>query len=185
MRDRRAEDPGPGKRIAQLDGSACYNAQTCFEICPERAIEMRELSEPFDVELDRSAVDEAAVAALCAKAGYPPERSICLCTDTTASEIAASVLAGAKAPEEVSLMTGARTGCVELCLQPIIDLLIAAGHGDVPKNPPNGFQWYGRSATLFERVRPDGTFPDEIVEKYQRFRLDREIADLARFMAKG
>ncbi len=76
MRDRREDEPGPGRRIAELDGSACYNAQTCFEICPEAAIEMRELAEPFDVELDRSGVDEAEVAALCARAGYAPQRSI-------------------------------------------------------------------------------------------------------------
>ena len=185
MRDRREDEPGPGRRIAELDGTACYNAQTCFEICPEGAIEMRELAEPFDVELDRSAVDPEAVAGLCARAGYAPGRTICFCTETTAGEIAAAIVAGARGPEEVSLETGARTGCVELCLQPIIDLLIAAGHGDVPKRPANGFQWYGRSATLFEKVGPDGRLPDEIVEEYRRFPAGREIGDLARLLTKG
>ncbi len=184
MRDRREDEPGPGRRIAELDGDACYNAQTCFEICPENAIAMHELAEPFDVELDRTGIDEAAVEALCLRAGHPASRTICLCTDTTAGELAAAILAGARGPEEVSLKTGARTGCVELCLQPILDLLAAAGHADVPKNPPNGFQWYGHSATLFEQVRPDGTFADELVEAYPSYPLTREMVDLVRLVSK-
>ncbi len=185
LRERRSDEPGPGRRVAELDGDACYNAQTCFEICPEQAIVMRDLDPPFDVELDRTGIDAAAVTALCKKAGFAPQRTICLCTDTTAEEIAASIVAGAKGPEEVSLKTGARTGCVELCLQPIVDLLAAAGHADVPKHPKNGFQWYGHSATLFENVRPDGTFPEEIVEAYGDYPLDREMIDLARLTSKG
>lgn len=184
MRARRPDEPGPGKNLAQLDGAACYNAQTCFEICPEDAISMRELATPFDVGFDIASVDGEAVAALCAKAGYPPQRSLCICTDTTAGEIAASIVAGATGPEQVSLMTGARTGCVELCLQPILDLLAAAGHADVPKQPPNGFQWYGRSATLFEQLQADGSFPEEIAQEFRRFGLEREMADLARLMKR-
>jgi Pyruvate/2-oxoacid:ferredoxin oxidoreductase delta subunit/bacterioferritin-associated ferredoxin len=184
MRERRSDEPGPGKHVAQLDGEACYNAQTCFEICPDSAIVMHELETPFDVGFDWKSVDEQAVEKLCAKAGYPPRRSICMCTDTSAGEIAAAIVAGATGPEQVSLMTGARTGCVELCLQPILDFLAAAGHADVPKQPKNGFQWYGHSATLFEQIRADGSFPEEIAEEFARFELEREMTDLAR-LTKG
>ena len=182
VRDRCPDDPGPGKRIAELAPEACYNAQACLEICPERAIVMHELEEPFDVGLDPASVDPVAVVELCMRAGHPPKRKLCLCTDTSAEEIAAAIVAGARGPEQVSLMTGARTGCVELCLQPILEFLAAAGHGDEPKNPKNGFQWYGRSATLFEHLRPDGSFPEEIVEEFHEFDLDRETADLARLL---
>jgi Fe-S-cluster-containing hydrogenase component 2 len=184
MRDRRPDEPGPGKRVAELDGEACYNAQTCFEICPDHAIVMHELPEPFDVGFDRSSVDADAVAALCAKAGYPPDRKICICTDTTAGELAAAVVDGATGPEQVSVKTGARTGCVELCLQPILDILAAAGHAEVPKQPKNGFQWYGRSATLFQHIQANGTFPEEMAEEFRRFQLEREMADLTR-LVKG
>jgi hypothetical protein len=50
--------------IAEVEGAVGYNAQTCFEICPDDAIEIRMLPEPFDVELVRPKVDEAAVTAL-------------------------------------------------------------------------------------------------------------------------
>ena len=182
VRDRRPDEPGPGKKIAELAPEACYNAQACLEICPEHAIVMQELETPFDVGFDPKSVDPAAVTALCVKAGHPPARKICLCTDTTAEEIAAAVVAGAKGPEQVSLMTGARTGCLELCLQPILDFLAAAGHADEPKRPKNGFQWYGRSATLFGQLRPDGSFPDQVIEEFDRFKLHREMADLARLL---
>jgi NAD-dependent dihydropyrimidine dehydrogenase PreA subunit/bacterioferritin-associated ferredoxin len=182
VRDRRPDERGPGKRVAELAPRACYNAQACLEICPEHAIVMHELETPFDVGFDPASVDSAAVAALCMKARHPPQRKICLCTDTTAAEIAAAVVAGAKGPEQVSLMTGARTGCAELCLQPILEFLAAAGHGDEPKNPRNGFQWYGLSATLYDHLRPDGSFPEEIVEAFGQFDLEREMADLARLL---
>jgi len=184
MRERRSDEPGPGKHLAVLDPEACYNAQTCFEICPDGAIVMRELEQPFDVGFDPASVDAQAVAELCARAGYPPKRSICICTDTLAEEIAAAIVAGATGPEQVSVMTGARTGCVELCLQPILDFLAAAGHAEVPKHPKNGFQWYGRSATLFQHIGPDGSFPEDIADEFRKFDLDREMADLAR-LVKG
>ena len=156
MRDRRADEPGPGKKLAVVDGAACYNAQACFEVCPDDAIVMRELDEPFDVGMDMtlSPAQQRAVNALCAKAGYPPDLEICYCTTTYATEIAAAVLAGASTPDEVSLATGARTGCLELCLQPVIDILHAAGHANMPRRPKRGFQWYGRAATLRDNMTP-------------------------------
>ena len=184
MRDRRDDEPGPGRRVAELDGTICYNAQTCFEICPDDAIEMHVLPEPFDVELDRTGVTEEQIAALCAKVGYPPGRTICLCTDTTAGELAAAVLKGANTPDAISRMTGARTGCVELCLQPVIEFALAAGDGDAPKNPKNGYQWYGRSVTLFEKAGPEG-FPKELVDAYPAYPLDRELVDLARLVSRS
>jgi Fe-S-cluster-containing hydrogenase component 2 len=180
MRDRRPDEPGPGRKIAELDPSACYNAQTCLEICPDHAIVMRQLDPPFDVGHDLPEVPAEEIAALCARAGYSPEREICLCTNTSAGEMANAILAGAKSPEEISLMTAARTGCVELCHQPILHLLAAGGHAEEPKNPPSGFQWYGHSATLFQHIGADGNFSDDLVASYPKYPLDREMRDLRR-----
>jgi ferredoxin len=180
MRDRLPEEPGKGRKIAILEPEACYNAQACVEICPDDAIEMIELAEPFDVGFDQSTVDEEAVKALCRQAGYGRTMQICVCTDTKAGEIAAAIIGGAHSPEAVSLATGARTGCVELCMQPILHLLACAGHGDAPKNPKNGFQWYGKSATLWEQFGPDGSLPDAIRDAYPEYPLDKELGDMAR-----
>ncbi len=180
MRARTAEEPGPGKSIAVMQDEACYNAQACFEICPEQAIVMRELAEPFDVGIDMESVDMDAVNELCTRAGYPAPREICFCTTTTAGEIAAAILDGADTPEKVSLMTGVRTGCLELCQQPLLELLWAAGHKDMKHNPRTGFQWYGRSATLWDHVQGDGTLPEDLLEHFDTYPADREAPDMAR-----
>jgi len=180
MRPRLADEPGEGRNVAIINPTACYNAQACVEICPHDAIEMIELAVPFDVGFDIASVDEEAVKALCRKAGYGRNMQICVCTDTKAGEIAAAVIGGAYSPEAVSLATGARTGCVELCMQPILHILACAGHGDAPRNPRNGFQWYGKSATLWEHVRPDGTLPPELISAFPEYPLEKEFGDMAK-----
>lgn len=180
MRPRRPDEPGEGRNIAVLAPDACYNAQACVEICPDDAIEMVELEEPFYVEFPVETVSEDAVKALCRKAGFGRNMQICVCTDTKAGEIAAAVLGGAHSPEAVSLATGARTGCVELCLNPILHILACAGHAEAPRNPKNGFQWYGRSATLYQHLQADGSLPGFIHEQFPEFPLDKEFADMAR-----
>lgn len=184
MRPRLPSEPGAGRNIAILEPEACYNAQACVEICPDDAIEMVELAEPFDVGFELVGAKSEEVKALCRKSGYGRAMQICVCTDTKAGEIAAAIIAGAHSPEAVSLATGARTGCVELCMQPILHMLACAGHGDAPRNPKNGFQWYGESATLWEHVRSDGTLPEEIHEAYPEYPLDKEFGDMAKLRTR-
>ena len=176
MRDRRDDEPGPGRRIAEIEGDACYNAQTCFEICPDDAIVMQVLlDEPFDVELDRNGIDEDAVeGAVRQKAGYPhSKQTICLCTDTNGRVRSRPPSSPERkgAGGSISLMTGARTGCVELCLQPIIDLRrVRPGTATGPEeSSKNGFQWYGRVGHVVREDRQtNGTFPDEAASKRMR-----------------
>ena len=123
MRQRREDEPGPGKNIAIMHDETCYNAQACLEICPDGAIVMRQLDTPFDVGVDMDTTDKDAVASLCAKAGLSPGFAVCPCTDTRAGELAAAVLAGAATPDQLSLMTGVRTGCTELCIQPMLGFM--------------------------------------------------------------
>lgn len=178
MRKRKDDEIGPGKNLAIMHGESCYNVQACLEICPDEAIVMRELEEPFEVDVDVDSVDQAEMVALCKKSGLSPRMVICPCTTTTASELAAAVLKGASTPDELSRMTGVRTGCSELCLQPMFDILAAAGHTDMQRNPRSGFQWYGRAGDLFSMVQPDGTVPDEIEEKFKLYQPNREVREL-------
>ena len=179
MRKRTEEEIGPGKNIAIMHEESCYNVQACLEICPDEAIVMRELEEPFEVDVDVSTVDAQEMVALCKKAGMPPGLVVCPCTTTTAAELAAGVLNGASTPDELSRITGVRTGCSELCLQPMFDILAAGGHTDMVRNPRTGFQWYGRAGDLFSMVQPDGTLSDEIEERFKLYQPTREIRELA------
>ena len=175
LRPRRPDEPGPGRRIAELDEVACYNAQNCLEICPEDAIVMHRLPEPFTVGVDIDSVDTEAVTALCATAGVGAKQLICMCAETTGGELAAAILLGARSPEAVSIATGARTGCTELCLQPILAQLAAAGHGDEPRRPARGFQWYGRAAAALDLVGDDGTVGAEMLERYEHYPLASDV----------
>lgn len=183
VRDRLPDEPGRSRKIVELDEAACYNAQRCLEICPEDAIVMHELAEPFEVSTDRSLVDAAAIEALCAKTGYHVEMAPCLCTLTTMGEMAAAVLLGADTPEKVSLATGVRTGCSEICMHPLLALLAAAGHADAAPNPANGYQWYAKAATMFDNLEPDGSVPDWLEQAYPGFSVRQELADMAKLTA--
>jgi Fe-S-cluster-containing hydrogenase component 2 len=175
LRDRRPDEPGTHRRIVDLIESECYNAQNCLEICPDDAIVMRRLDEPFTVGFDASTVDVAEVKALCRSAGVPGKGLICMCAETTGEEIAAAVLAGAHSPEAVSLATGARTGCTELCHQPILQILAAAGHGDAPRHPARGFQWYGIAARALDLVDGEGRSDDTLLTQYSQFPLASDL----------
>lgn len=181
MRKRTDEEIGPGKNIAIMHDEHCYNVQACLEICPDEAIVMRELDEPFEVQVDTNAVDQEQLLKLCRKAKLSPRMTVCPCTTTTAAELAAAVLQGASTPDELSRMTGVRTGCSELCLQPMFDVLAAAGHTDteMQRNPRSGFQWYGRAGDLFQQIQADGTFSDEFEETFDVYQPTRELKELA------
>lgn len=175
LRDRRPDEAGTHRRIAEMFEASCYNAQNCLEICPEEAIVMHRLAAPFTVGTDPSTVDPAATKALCRAAGVASRQLVCMCAETTGEEIAAAIVAGASTPEAVSLATGARTGCTELCHQPILQLLAAAGHGDLPRNPIRGFQWYGIAAYALDLVGSDGMASPEVLEEYRQFPLASDL----------
>ncbi|MBV7477607.1 4Fe-4S dicluster domain-containing protein [Pseudomonas sp. PDM31] len=182
LRDRLPSEAGTSRMIVELDHSACYNAQRCLEVCPHEALLMKELDEPFLVGADIHAADQAAIEALCAKTGIPSAAPVCPCTGTTMGELAAAILQGANTPEKLSLATGVRTGCSELCMHPVLVILAAAGHADAPKYP-KGYQWYAAAPSLFQHVGADGKLPQALKDKYPEYRLDEEIADLGRLRA--
>lgn len=178
MRPRADDEIGPGKNIAVMHDEHCYNIQSCLEICPDDAIIMRELEEPFEVQVDTESVDQDKMKEMCRQAKFGVGTVICPCTGTTAGELAAAVLHGASTPDELSRMTGVRTGCSELCLQPMFDILAAGGHTDMQRNPKTGFQWYGRAGDLYDQVQPDGSFSSEIEDMFSIYKPKRELTEL-------
>ena len=104
----------------------CRGCGNCEQRCPTLAISMKPLPEPFVVKVEPSQSDPKLIQELCTRAHLNPKSIVCFCTTTRAEEIAAAILQGAKTPEEISLKTGARTGCSVLCIQPIFRLLESA-----------------------------------------------------------
>ena len=157
---------------AHSDSSKCMACANCADRCPRYAIKMVERDDPFDVGVDVSKYDYDKIRELCEKAHLNPEQVVCYCVGTRAEEIAAALLSGATTPEEVSAMTGARTGCTIECIQPVLRLVQAAGNELHPN--PNGWQWYGVTVTAWD-------IPEEVKEKYNSrgfyFDEDRELLD--------
>ncbi len=174
LRDRRPDEAGTHRRVAELADPDCYNAQNCLEICPEDAIVMHQRAEPFTVGTDPASADGDQIRALCAAAGIGAKQLICMCAETTGAELAAAVLNGAHSPEAVSLATGARTGCTELCHQPILALLAAAGHGDAARNPARGFQWYGIAATALGLLA-EGELAHDVRERFAHYPIESDL----------
>jgi bacterioferritin-associated ferredoxin len=141
----------------------------CVDACPEYAVTLKPRSVPLEIGIDPSTVDQEQVNALCAKANLDPEASICLCHGIPAKEIAAAVLKGAESPEDVALMTGARTGCGMWCATPILRVLKANGIDVVF---PKGYRLYDIEPTVWD-------IPKEVAEKYPEYFLE-EDAELSR-----
>jgi len=98
------------------------------------------------VEVAKS--DPRLIGDLCREAHLHPKSIVCFCTTTRAEEIAAAILQGARSPEEISLRTGARTGCSVLCIQPIFRLLEAAR---LPfAKPAQADVWYRTIPNIWE-----------------------------------
>lgn len=115
----------------------CRGCNNCSSRCPSYAIELKPVEIPFKVKIDVDDHIREQVNAICFKAKINPESIVCFCTGTRGMEIAAAIVKGAKSPEDVSRMTGARTGCGVLCIQPIFRLLLAAGIKLTPPPQPD------------------------------------------------
>lgn len=157
------------EKISKIDSKRCTGCWNCENRCPEHCISMVE-REPFVARVDPNEVDQDKLKALCEKARFHPKQSICYCTGTKAEEVAAAILKGAKSLGDIMVMTGASTGCSELCLQSPLRLLEAAGFKSGP--PKKGYQPYLRINTIWE-------IPEEVYKKYPRFHFaeDRELLE--------
>ncbi|KUK13743.1 MAG: 4Fe-4S binding protein [Synergistetes bacterium] len=160
---------------AEVDVDRCRGCAACEQRCPVYAISMQKRDNPLLVSVDIASVNYDEILKLCSNALLHPEQVVCYCTGTRAEEIAAAILKGAKSPEDISFMTGARTGCKVECIQPILRLLEAAGVKSTP--PQGGWQWYGRTVTVWE-------IPKKVREKHSSrgfyFDEDEKLLDRVR-----
>jgi len=150
-------------RKAVIEDSLCIGCGRCVDRCPEDIMWMTQRAEPLVKTVRPDEVDQTQTAALLERAGIEPNVSICVCTLTPASEIAAAIVKGASNLDEVSEMTGMRSGCGIYCVAPALRLLQAAG-ADV--STPKGHRWYPCTIALWDvsdaarAAYPDG-FIDE------------------------
>ena len=160
------------KKATLQDDHKCRGCANCADRCPRYAIKMVERDDPFDVGVDVSQFDPEKIREICKRAHLNPEQVLCYCVGTRAEEVAAALLSGATTPEEVSSMTGMRTGCTIECIQPMLRMVKAAGNELHPD--PNGYQWYGTTVTAWD-------IPEAVKEKYSScgfyFDEDRRLLD--------
>lgn len=161
------------EKLAVVDIDRCRGCADCEQRCPEVAITMVTREQPVLAKVDIDVLDYEKIAQLCRKARFHPEQIVCYCTATRADEVAGAILLGAKTPDDISFMTGIRTGCKVECIQPVLRLLEAAGIE--PKPVPGGWQWYGRTVTAWE-------IPEHVKQKYasRGFFFDEDIELLNR-----
>ncbi len=152
--------------IAEVDELTCTGCGRCKERCPEYAIELVRLSERKVIAVDWARLPFEQIAEICKKAHMNPQEVVCYCTGTRAREVAASIILGAKTPEEISTQTGIRTGCGVECIQPILRLITAAG---IQLGKAPGYQWYGLTPIVWD-------LPEAVVRnpQYNKFYFDED-----------
>ncbi|MBV9841188.1 MAG: 4Fe-4S binding protein [Sphingomonadaceae bacterium] len=160
-----------------IDDALCIGCGRCVDRCPEDIMWMEERAAPLTVTVRPEAAPQDAVLALLDKAGIDPAVSVCVCTLTPASEIAAAVVKGAKDLEEVCAMTGMRSGCGIYCVAPALRLLQAAGRD---MKPPKAHRWYPSTLSLWDvPAEALARYPDAFIEEDRKaFDPDGKYAPL-------
>ncbi len=149
---------------AGVDERHCIFCSRCLIECPEGAIEISPRAEPLALGVNPSEVDQTALRELCERAYLDPEKHVCVCIGVLVKDAACAVLKGARTPEEVSLMTGARSGCGMWCSAPVQRLLEAHG---IELVPPRDHRWYRIETSLWN-------VPEEVRKKYPEYFLEED-----------
>jgi Fe-S-cluster-containing hydrogenase component 2 len=150
------------KKKAVVDAQKCAACLKCIDYCGEGAIHVVPRPQPVLLRVDPSEVDQGQLQELCRKAYLRLDDVICPCTATTASEVGAAIIKGARTPEDVSIMTGVRTACGMWCMALVQELLRAYG---IKTTPSKGYNWYEVNTALWN-------VPEEVVLKYPEYRLE-------------
>jgi Fe-S-cluster-containing hydrogenase component 2 len=159
-------------RLAVLEESKCVGCFKCLEACiPYNAISTRRDPEPRHFGVPRERWNRSEVRELCAKARFDPQQAICMCTSTTAAEVAAAIIDGVHEPEELPLATGVRAKCGMWCLAGVTRLL--AAHGIEIDRSPKDYRIYGDGDGIQVAI---WNVPDDVADKYPEYRL-REMRE--------
>jgi Pyruvate/2-oxoacid:ferredoxin oxidoreductase delta subunit/bacterioferritin-associated ferredoxin len=161
--------------LAHVEEENCAGCSACADRCPEYCISLQDRKEIKLLRVDPKDFPQDKIREICVKAHHHPKEVICYCTGTRAEEIVAAILKGAASPEDLSRMTGMRTGCKVECIQPALRLLKAAG---IEPKKPIGYQWYGITRTLWD-------LPKELLEKkeYEKFYFLKDKEFLERIVS--
>ena len=117
---------GPkAKALAVVDNEKCIACMRCIDSCDDDALRTINRDEAIIQQLDPADVDPEAVKELCRAADMAPSHLVCPCANTTAQEIAVTILQGASSYEELSLQIGVQSGCLMYCSVPLRRLVIA------------------------------------------------------------
>jgi Fe-S-cluster-containing hydrogenase component 2 len=154
-------------KLAVLTDDKCVGCFKCVEACiPYNAISARRDPNPRELGVPPERLDRPEVRELCAKARFDPEQAICMCTSTTAAEVAAAILDGVREPEELTLATGVRAKCGMWCLAPTMRLL--AAHGIEIERSSKDHRIYGDGDGTDVAI---WTIPDDVADRYPEYRL--------------
>ena len=159
-------------RLAVVTEDRCVGCFKCIEACiPYDAISVKLDSETKVLSIADELQHADGVEQLCAAARLDPEQAICLCTGTTAREVAASIVAGVGVPEDLTLANGVRARCGMWCVAPVMRLLHE--HGIDIDRPAKDIRIYGDGDGVQVAI---WTVPDEVADKYPEYRIRESLA---------
>ena len=159
---------------ARVEDDKCVACTRCFDRCPNDAIAMIPLPQPRVVTTSAAGLDEREVRELCLRAYRLPDDLVCVCTGTTAGELAAAVIKGARSVRDVVLMTGAVTGCQEFCV-PVVQRMLKASGVNIAE--AGGPLTYEQTFSLWD-------MPRDLGQKYPMYKLEDDT-ELATKLRKG
>jgi len=149
---------------ARVDEQKCVACNNCCDICPEEAATLVVRPEPLLIGLNPMEVDQDEMVRLCMEAYLHPRQLICLCSATRVEEAAAAILKGARSMADITLMTGACSGCTLYCTEPMLRLLKARG---IEPDLKEGRRLYNITPTLWD-------VPEDVIRKYPGYYLKED-----------
>jgi NADPH-dependent glutamate synthase beta subunit-like oxidoreductase/NAD-dependent dihydropyrimidine dehydrogenase PreA subunit len=155
------------KGISHIDPTRCVDCELCVEYCTHDAVKMVPLDKKDQRTIAYQVREEQrpAILELCKKAHIYPLELLCGCNWFPAEEVAAAILDGHRTVQDITLATGARSGCGGIiCHAKIARLLHAAGIENI--DPPTG-----QSHTITTDL---WTIPQAVADKYPVLRINIE-----------